>query len=96
MAAPDIHLLEGNCAHAAECPLSQVAAGSTVCVKSLPEGEEVSARLRELGLCEEQHIKLLSRHTHYVCEVCNAKLGLSEKLARSIRVQPLGKTRRTN
>jgi Fe2+ transport system protein FeoA len=92
MATPDIQLLEGSCTHAAECPLSQVATGSTVCVKSLPEGDEVSARLRELGLCEEQHIKLLSRHTHYVCEVCNAKLGLSESLARSIRVRPVART----
>jgi Fe2+ transport system protein FeoA len=89
MSSADIHVLEGTCAHAADCPLSQVAAGSTVCVKALPEGEEVSARLRELGLCEEQHIKLLSRHTHYICEVCNARLGLSEQLARAIRVRPV-------
>jgi Fe2+ transport system protein FeoA len=89
MPAPDIQLLEGSCTHAAECPLSQVAAGSTVCVKALPDGDEVSARLRELGLCEEQHIKLLSRHSHYVCEVCNARLGLSEQVARSIRVRPV-------
>jgi len=89
MSSTDIQLLEGSCTHAAECPLSQVDAGSTVCIKALPEGNEVSARLRELGLCEEQHIKLLSRHTHYVCQVCNARLGLSEQLARSIRVQPV-------
>ena len=89
MSPSEIQLIEGNCAHAAECPLSQVAAGSTVCIKALPEAEEVSARLREMGLCEEQHVKLLSRHTHYVCQVCNARLGLSEQLARSIRVQPV-------
>lgn len=94
MSPSEIQLIEGSCTHAAECPLSQVAAGSTVCVKALPEGEEVSARLREMGLCEEQHIKLLSRHSHYVCQVCNAKLGLSEQLARSIRVQPVSPTKR--
>ena len=94
MSPSEIQLIEGSCTHAAECPLSQVAAGSTVCIKALPEGEAVSARLREMGLCEEQHIKLLSRHSHYVCQVCNAKLGLSEQLARSIRVQPVSPTKR--
>jgi Fe2+ transport system protein FeoA len=94
MSPSEIQLIEGSCTHAAECPLSQVATGSTVCIKALPEGEEVSARLREMGLCEEQHIKLLSRHSHYVCQVCNAKLGLSEQLARSIRVQPVSPTKR--
>ena len=50
---------------------------------------EVSVRLRELGFCEQQRIKLLSRHPNLICLVCNARLGLSAELAENILVEPL-------
>ena len=46
-------------------------------------------RLREMGFCEEQKIKLLSRHTDLICQVCNARLGISSRLAEKILVEPL-------
>ena len=46
-------------------------------------------RLREIGFCEEQEIKLVSRHTNLVCIVCNARLGISPQLADNILVQPV-------
>lgn len=44
-------------------------------------------RLRELGFCEQQRIKLLSKHSNLICLVCDARLGISEKLAETILVE---------
>lgn len=85
----DIKFLEGSCTHASECPLSHVAAGDTVCIKGLVASPDVSDRLREMGFCEQQKIKLVSRHSNYICQVCNARLGISHKLAEAIIVEPL-------
>jgi Fe2+ transport system protein FeoA len=82
-------LVDGTCAGPSVCPLSQVKPGAVVCIKQLLATPEVTERLRELGLGEEQRIKLLSRQANYICQVCNARLGISEKLAESILVQPL-------
>ena len=89
MSDQDVKILEGNCNHAAECPLSQVAAGELVCIKGLSTAPEVSDRLREMGLCEQQNIRLVSRSSNFICQVCNARLGISPKLAESIIVEPL-------
>jgi ferrous iron transport protein A len=80
-------VLEGRCAGPPLCPLSRVAAGSEVCIKQLTTAPEVSYRLREMGLREQQKIKLLSRQSSYICQVCNARLGISEALADSIMVE---------
>ena len=71
------------------CPLNQVKAGTQVRIKQLSATPEVSTRLRELGFCEEQQIKLVSRHSSVICQVCNARLGISDELAGSIMVEPL-------
>ena len=89
MSNKDIQVLEGSCTHASECPLSQVSAGATVCIKGLAASPEVSDRLREMGFCEQQKIKLVSRHSNYICQVCNARLGISHKLAETIIVEPV-------
>jgi len=82
-------IVEGACAGPAVCPLSRVKAGTTVCIKELAAAPEVRDRLRELGLGEEQRVKLLSSEANVICQVCNARLALSEKLARTILVEPL-------
>jgi len=71
------------------CPLSRVIAGTAVRIKRLSAPAHVTARLREMGLCEEQQIKLLSSHPNLICLVCNARLGLSAELAEIILVEPL-------
>ena len=91
MSSKDIKVLDGSCSHASECPLSQVEAGETVCIKGLSAAPDVSDRLREMGFCEEQKIKLVSRHSNYICQVCNARLGISHKLAETIIVESLKK-----
>jgi Fe2+ transport system protein FeoA len=82
-------VVDGQCAGSALCPLSCVKAGTVVCIKELAGAPELRVRLRELGFCEQQRIKLLSRHSNIICQVCNARLGISKQLAETILVEPL-------
>jgi Fe2+ transport system protein FeoA len=86
--------MEKGCKDPFVCPLSRVVAGTAVRIKRLSAPPEVSHRLRELGFCEEQRIKLLSRHSNLICLVCNARLGISEQLAENILVEPLPASRK--
>jgi Fe2+ transport system protein FeoA len=79
------------CAEAATCPLSTVEAGTVVCVKQLTAQPDVIDRLREMGLGEQQRIRLISRHPSLICQVCNARVALSQDLAKAIMVEPLRK-----
>jgi Fe2+ transport system protein FeoA len=58
-------------------------------IKQLLASPDVVHRLREMGFCEEQQVKLLSQHSNIICQVCNARLGLSAELAEAILVEPL-------
>lgn len=71
------------------CPLSRVKAGVAVRIKQLCASPEMQNRLRELGFCEDQIIKLLTSHANFICQVCNTRLAISEQLARIIMVEPL-------
>jgi Fe2+ transport system protein FeoA len=71
------------------CPLTRIKAGVAVRIKQLCAAPEVQNRLRELGLGEDQIIKLLTSQTNFICQVCNARLAISEQLAQSIMVEPL-------
>ena len=64
-----------------------MAKGATVAIHRLYTTPEVSDRLREMGFCEKQKIKLLARDSNFICQVCNARLGLSPKLAEAIYVK---------
>ena len=86
-AIPSHSKAEGPCAGPAICPLSQIKAGTLVNIKQLVLAPEVSDRLREMGLCEEQQIRLLSGESNFICQVCNARVALSEKLADAILVE---------
>ncbi len=82
----------GECAGPLVCPLSRVQVGMVVCIKQLNTAPEMQERLRELGFCEQQRIKLLSRHSNLICLVCNTRLGISEKIADDIMVETLPTT----
>jgi Fe2+ transport system protein FeoA len=81
------NIVNGDCAGPKLCPLSQVKAGMVVCIKKLDASPELTDRLREMGFCEQQRIKLLRRHNGLICQVCNARLALSDKLAEAILVE---------
>lgn len=77
------------CQQAELCPLSSIKAGTSVRIKQLSGTADVSHRLRELGLCEEQQVRVVSKEVNVICQVCHARLGLSHELAGTILVQPL-------
>ena len=71
------------------CPLSRVQAGVAVRVKRLCATPEVQNHLREIGLGEDQIIRLVTNRTNFICLVCNARLAISERLAQLIFVEPV-------
>ena len=71
------------------CPLSRVKAGVAVRIKKLCAAPELQNRLRELGFCEDQIIRLLTSQANFICQVCNTRLAISEQLAKLILVEPL-------
>lgn len=81
--------VNGQCPQPDLCPLDEVRAGTSVRIKQLNGAPELTHRLRELGFCEEQRIKLLMKHTNVICQVCNVRLGISKQLAGTIMVEPI-------
>jgi Fe2+ transport system protein FeoA len=90
--APQYVILEGKCAGPKICPLSQIEAGALVCIRQLATSAAMSDRLRELGFREDQKIRLLTKQSNLICQVCNARLGISEKLADGILVEAVAET----
>ena len=85
----------GHCAGPEVCPLSQVKAGTLVCVKQLAASPDLVSRLREMGLGEDQQVRLVSQDSSVICQVCNARVAISQELAEAILVEPLSpKSRR--
>jgi Fe2+ transport system protein FeoA len=74
------------------CPLSRVKAGVEVRIRQLCAAPELQNRLRELGLGEDRIIKLVTSQTNFICQVCNARLAISQQLAQLILVEPLRST----
>ena len=80
---------EKNEAGCAVCPLSRVQTGVAVRIRQLCAAPEVQGRLREMGLGEDQIIKLVTSRTNFICQVCNARFAISEQLAQLIMVEPV-------
>jgi Fe2+ transport system protein FeoA len=70
------------------CPLSRVQAGVAVRIKQLCATPELQNRLREIGFCEDQIVRLITSQNNFICQVCNARLAISEQLAKLIMVEP--------
>ena len=86
--------LEAQCACPELCPLNKVEAGCSVRIKRLDASPEVSHRLREMGFCEDQQVRLVRQDASVICQVCNVRLGLSSELAGRILVEPLKPSKR--
>lgn len=78
-----------TCLKQALRPLSAVKVGASVRIKRLPDSPETAHRLREIGFCEEQTIKLLASHSNLICQICNCRLAISSRLADTIIVEAL-------
>jgi Fe2+ transport system protein FeoA len=71
------------------CPLNRVKTGIAVRVRQLCTSPELSDRLREIGLGEDQVVRLIANQTNFICQVCNTRLAISEQLAKLILVEPV-------
>lgn len=71
------------------CPLNHIRAGTSVRIKELRASNDLIQRLREIGFCEEQIIRPIISQTNIICQVCNARLAISEQVARMILVEPV-------
>lgn len=71
------------------CPLSCVRTGVAVRIRKLCATPAMQERLREIGFCEDQVIKLLTSHANFICQVCNTRLAISAQLAQLIMVEPV-------
>jgi Fe2+ transport system protein FeoA len=71
------------------CRLNRVKAGVAVRIKQVCGSPEMQKRLRELGFCEDHIIKLLTSQANLICQVCDARLAISEQVAKIILVEPL-------
>jgi Fe2+ transport system protein FeoA len=85
---PPLKVVNGECRHSDVCPLSHLEPGVCARIRELAGADAfLNDRLRELGFCEDQQVKILSRGGNLICQVCNARLGLSEQLAANILVE---------
>jgi len=75
--------------HCEICPLSRIRAGVAVRIKQICAAPEVQHRLREIGLGEDQIVRLLTSQANFICLVCNTRLAISEQLAQLILVEPV-------
>jgi ferrous iron transport protein A len=73
--------------------LTRVKPGTVCRIHQVLASPELTARLREMGFCEDQKIRLLTQQRTMICQVCNVRMGISEKLAESILVEPLANSR---
>ncbi|MEP6663378.1 MAG: FeoA family protein [Verrucomicrobiota bacterium] len=73
------------------CPLSTVRIGASVRIRRVTASPEVTSRLREMGFCEDQKIRVVSRQTSLICQVCHARIGINSKLAEQILVELIDK-----
>jgi Fe2+ transport system protein FeoA len=78
-----------GCPNPAVCPLNKMRAGMAARIKQLSAPPDVNHRLRELGFCEDQPIRLVSHEANVICQVCNVRLGISAQLAETILVEPI-------
>ena len=69
------------------CALSRVQCGVAVRIKQRCASPEVQNRLREIGLVEDQVIKLITSRNNFICQVCNSRFAISEQLAHLILVE---------
>lgn len=81
------HPVDGCCAGPEVCPLTRIKAGTVVCIKQLVTTPEMGDRLRELGMGEDQKIKLLMQQDSVICQVCNSRVAISQELAEAILVE---------
>jgi Fe2+ transport system protein FeoA len=73
--------------HQSSLSLLDVPIGTRVRIRQLSSRPEISARLRELGFCENAVVRCVTKgYGNIICEVYNTRIGLNAGLARGILV----------
>lgn len=65
-------------------------AGSSARIKQIDTAPELANRLREMGFCEDQPVRLISQQHSVICQVCNIRVGISPQIAERIMVEVNG------
>lgn len=67
--------------------LAEAPVGMFVRIHLLQSSPQVCQRLRELGFCENAVIRcMVNNEENLICQVCNARVGLTREIARDILV----------
>ena len=67
--------------------LSNAPIGQQMRIKHIHSDPEVSARLREMGFCEDAIVRCITRNdSNLICEILNSRIGLNGSAASSIAV----------
>ncbi len=69
--------------------LAQVPVDQEVCVQAIRGDSAQGQRLRELGLLEGRHVRMMAPGDPMICKVGECRLGLCRRLARCVLVEPL-------
>ncbi|MBM3824543.1 MAG: ferrous iron transport protein A [Verrucomicrobia bacterium] len=80
----------GHCPKPDVCPLNEIRAGSSARIRVIDTSPELAVRLREMGFCEDQQVRMISQHHSVICQVCNMRVGISNQIAERILVERIG------
>jgi ferrous iron transport protein A len=70
-------------------PLTELPVGTTARVWALDGEINLCSRLRELGFCESAVIERVSGSKTLLCQLCGARIALSDRAAVHIVVEPI-------
>lgn len=77
----------GHCPSPDVCPLNEIRAGASARIRFIDTPPELAVRLREMGFCEDQQVRMISQHHSVICQVCNMRVGISNQIAERILVE---------
>lgn len=66
--------------------LSEIKNGTYAYIEDLQGNLSECDRLREMGFCENARIEKIADHGALICKVCDARVMISEEMARNIIV----------
>ncbi len=70
-------------------PLSELPAGAAGRVTELSGELDFCQRLREMGFCESSVIQKIGGKAMLICQLCGARVALSDRAAKQILVEPI-------
>jgi ferrous iron transport protein A len=75
--------------HQKRLALTELPAGMPGRVAALSGQADLCQRLREMGFCESALIQRIAGKHMLICQLCGARVALSNRAARNILVEPI-------